>query len=113
MELPGGGNNNGVGRVVRGTRGVRTSVRALRTSLRRERCATTTNNNLIRVAISNGRFMGSIGVGPSTISARSVRVLRSFVAVTFGRTMAGTIARSRARVNTVADNLGLPKVFWL
>lgn len=113
-ELPGKVNNNprGVRTVLGRTRRVRTSVRAGGTRLRRGRCIISSKNNVVRMAMANGERIGTVNVGPRIISPRSIRVLRSLLVTTLGRTVEGVSRRRRERLSSMANNLGVPKLWF-
>lgn len=101
----------GVGGLLGRTRGVRRGVRGVRTRLRTGRVRSSINKKTIAMGIGNGGRLVSVGVGPRMISPSSVRVLRSLILDTIGRTLED-ISRVRTdRVDGMAKKVGVPKLF--
>lgn len=104
----------GVTGLVGRTRGVRHRVRRRRGRLRAGRFATTTNNKTMRMAMSNGERMAGMGLTRRIMSPSSVRVLRSLVMTTAGRTLHRIRRRAGTTMSGVANKFNnlKNKVFW-
>lgn len=102
----------GVTGLVGRTRGVRGRVRRRTGRVRRGDFATATNNKTMRIAMDNGGRIRGMGLRRRIISPSSMRVLRSLVVTTIGRTLHRISRTGASTVDGLANKLNkVPKVF--